>query len=132
MKTIVLIARDTKSVFSNTSQAIGLACVIVVLLLTACRELPVYAARRKVPIGMPRDEAVQILKEGAWYYQPCDKYGATDLFFYGSHHVDDTDIVIVDSSPYEGTYRVHSVGAFENYLWPKVYDYCLDMERFEK
>ena len=104
----------------------------VVALLTACQPHPTERAAQQVPYGTPRDDAVEILSQEAWYHQPCRRgVSIKDLFFYGSHRYDKADIVIVDSSPRDEGYEVVRISTFESYAWHTAYRDCIDRGMFE-
>ena len=82
-----------------------------------------------VPIGMPQDDAIAILEEKAWYYQPCGD--GTDLFFYDSHDYDKTTILIMMSKIKGEEYQVRQLSTFEAYMWQLCYGDCIDRSRFD-
>lgn len=103
------------------------------VILTACQPHPVELAREQISIGTPREDAINILNGGAWYYQPCEVNEdiATDLFFFGSHSYEGAEIVILRSKKEATTYRVVDIGGFEPYIWQKLYKSCIQRDRFE-
>jgi hypothetical protein len=100
-------------------------------LAAGCRQRPsaVETARIQVPIGTPRNEAIETLGATAWYHQPC--WDQTDLFFYGSRNYDRAEIVILGSKLVDGVYVVDSIDGFEPYAWQTAYADCIQRERFE-
>lgn len=105
---------------------------VLVFLLAACRPHPLEEAKRLVPIGMFREEAIQILDSEAWYHQECPSpVRITDLFFYGSHQYDEADIVILESLPEGEIYRVAHIGTFEPNAWHTAYRDCVRRDKFE-
>ena len=110
-----------------------LLLLVAVLLLVACQPHPFQRAREQVPIGASRDEAIAILSREAWYHQPCpNRITIDDLFFYTSRRFDKAQVVIVQSEPIEGLYRVYDMGTFdEPNAWRAAYRDCLQMDRFE-
>lgn len=111
-----------------------LICTLSAFFASACQAHPLEEAKNKVQVGMLRDDAVSILGQKAWYYQPCPNRGSVDdLFFYGSHKYDSADIVILNSFPDQGIYHVTGLGTFtEPNAWHAAYRDCLDENRFEK
>lgn len=108
------------------------ALALLVLLATTCRASPLEEARKQVPIGTPREEAIRILSEKSWYHQPCpNRVTIDDLFFYGSHKYDEAEVVIVSSEPVDGVFVVYDLGSFETYAWHAAYKDCLQRDRFE-
>lgn len=105
-----------------------------ILLLAACQPHPLKRARELVPIGSTREEAIAILSQEAWYHQPCpNRITIDDLFFYASRRLDKAQVVIVQSEPIEGVYRVYDISTFdEPNAWRAAYRDCLQMDRFEK
>jgi len=124
-------------------QGISVICRItvvmaLVLLVAGCYTSPLEEARKQVPVGTLRDDAVRILSETAWYHQECPNFVGTDLstitdlFFFGSHNYDKADIVIVKSKPVDGVFVVHDdLGSFEPYVWHAVYGECVQRDKFE-
>ncbi len=114
---------------------VGLALMLLVslLLLAACQPHPLERAREQVPIGITREEAIAILNQEAWYHQPCpNRITIDDLFFYTSRRFKKAQVVIVQSEPVEGEYRVYDIGTFdEPNAWRAAYRDCLQMDLFE-
>jgi hypothetical protein len=115
-----------------------LALGFLLFLVASCYTSPLDEARKQVPAGTLRDDAIRVLTEKAWYHQPCPNLVGgeletiTDLFFFGSHKYDKADIVIVTSKPVNGIFVVDGdLGSFEPYLWQAVYQDCIQRERFE-
>jgi hypothetical protein len=109
------------------------ALTLLVLLVAACRPSPLEEARKQVPVGTPREDAIKILSEKAWYHQECpNRVTIDDLFFYGSHRYDQAEVVIVRSEPVNGVFVVYDLGSFEPYAWHAAYQDCLQRDRFEK
>ncbi len=108
------------------------ATLTLLVLLAACHASPLEEARKKVPIGTPREEAIRILNEEAWYHQPCpNQVTIDDLFFFGSHKYDEAEVVIVGSEPIDGVFVVYDVSSFESYAWHTAYQDCLQRDRFD-
>jgi len=106
--------------------------VLLVLLVAACQSSPLEEARKQVPMGMLRDDAIRILNEKAWYHQPCpNRVTIDDLFFYGSHKYDKAEVVIVGSEPKDGMFVVYDIGSFESYAWHAAYQDCIQRGKFE-
>lgn len=112
--------------------------ILLVTLVAGCYSSPLEEARKQVPVGTLRDDAIRILSEKAWYHQPCPNLVGgkletiTDLFFFGRHKYDQADIVIVKSKPVNGVFVVgDDLGSFEPYVWHAVYRDCLQREHFE-
>ena len=111
-------------------KTIVLFCLL--FLVTACQASPLDKARELVSVGDLRKDAVEILKEEAFYHQPCQYQSLIkDLFFYGDQHYDKADIVIVTSDLADGEHRVIGIGSFETYLWQNIYEDCIDRDRFK-
>jgi len=116
----------------NTKQGVVIL-VALVFLLVACRPNPLEEARRQVPIGTLREDAIAILSKTSWYHQPCPNRVTTDdLFFYGSQKYDKADVVIVVSEPKDGVFVVYQISSFESYAWHAAYQDCLQRDRFEE
>lgn len=114
------------------------AVILLVTLVAGCYTSPLEEARKQVPVGTLRDDAIQVLTEKAWYHQSCPNLVGskletiTDLFFLGSHKYDQADIVIAKSRPVNGVFVVDDdLGSFEPYVWHAVYKDCLQREQFE-
>jgi hypothetical protein len=104
----------------------------LLVLIGACRPDPLDLARQQVHVGMSRDDAVSILAEQAWYYQPCPSRDTMDdLFFFEDHGYDKADIVIVRSTRQEGVFKVSQLGSFEPYAWQTAYADCIQRDRFQ-
>ena len=113
-----------------------LACLAVLMLISifGCigqtREDPWRKATELVAIGESREKAIELLSKEAWYHQPCGD--RTDLFFYGDHHYDKADIVIVRSILDGDEYKVEHIGSYdEPNVWHTAYADCIDRTRFE-
>ncbi len=118
--------------FSTLRQRASLVCLCL-LLLVGCNTSLLEKAKRMIPIGASRDEAIRALSGEAWYHQSCTaKDTIDDLFFYGSHGYDEADIVIVVSTTQDGSYRVVQIGSFEPNSWHAAYRDCVDQEKFRK
>lgn len=116
---------------SHTTRTIAILILLIVL-VAACRSSPLEEARKQVPIGMLRDDAVRILSEKAWSHQPCpNRITIDDIFFYGSHKYDKAEVVIVGSEPKEGVFVVYDIGSFESYAWQAAYRNCIQRDKFE-
>jgi hypothetical protein len=113
--------------------AAGIALMVLFVSLTACRSTFLEQARQMVKPGTPRDKAVEILNEYAWYYQPCPNLSSIDdLFFYGSRNYRTTDMLIVTSIMSGTVYVVHGIATFdEPNAWHAAYRDCIRRERFE-
>lgn len=106
---------------------------LLVLLPTACYVSPLEEARKQVPIGTPREDAIKILSEKAWYHQPCpNKVTIVDLFFYGSRKYDEAEVVIVHSETVDGVFVVDDISSFESYAWHTAYQDCFQRDKFEE
>lgn len=102
------------------------------LALTACQESLVSQAKQEVPIGMRREEAINVLSPRAWYHQSCmNQNSVDDLFFYGSRQYDRADLVIVNSAVQTDTYRVALIGTLEPNAWHAAYKDCVQRSKFE-
>ena len=118
---------------SWTRRYVQCAALLLVLVVAGCRPSPLEEARKQVPIGTPREDAVRILSEKAWYHQECpNRITIDDLFFYGSHKYDEAQVVIVASEPVDGVFVVYDIGSFESYAWHAAYQDCLQLDKFEK
>ncbi len=86
----------------------------------------VTLAKSRIGIGDSRTDAVISLSD-AWFHSECT-YGETgftkDLFFYGSHDLDEVQIVIISSRNEQGITKVTSIGSIENYML-HLYDRCI-------
>lgn len=95
------------------------------------------AARARVAPGVTRDEAVSLLSADAWHHAHCEALNDehVDIFLYGSHDLNLTGVVFIQSSPYTkgGEARVTFVGREENYRLI-LYDDCssLDLSRVRR
>lgn len=108
------------------------ALILMVLLATACYTSPLEEARKQVPIGTRREDAIRILSEKAWYHQECpNRVTIDDLFFFGSHRYDEAEVVIVRSEPVDAVFVVYDLGSFEPNAWHAAYQDCLQRDRFE-
>lgn len=107
--------------------------VALLMLLSACQPHPLNRAREEVPIGMSRDQAIEILSQEAWYHQPCpNQITIDDLFFYASRQFSKAQVVIVRSEPINEVYVVYDLGTFdESNAWRAAYRDCLKLEMFE-
>jgi hypothetical protein len=111
---------------------LSLTFIALFILIAACGPSPLEEARELVPIGTPRDDALQILSETSWYHQPCGSDVAVhDLFFFGSRKYDRADVVIVESRSVEGILIVRQLGSFEPYAWQTAYRDCIQRHMFE-
>ena len=109
-----------------------LISVALLILVTACRPSPLEEARELVPIGTPRDDAIRILSETAWYHQPCPNViTIDDLFFFGSRKYDKADVVIVRSEPVEEVFILYDISSFEPYAWHAAYRDCIQRHMVE-
>lgn len=81
---------------------------------------------------MPRENAVAVLQQVAWYYQPCDRADfVDDLFFFGSHKWDSASILIVSSRLNGQDLRVVDVSSFdEANAWHTAFADCLQRDKF--
>lgn len=89
---------------------------------------PVIQARSSIPVGTERNIVLQELSD-AWYRADC-RYGdgsGHELFFYGSHELDKTRILVVDYKVVNGVVQVSSIGSLENYML-HLYSRCLPPE----
>lgn len=106
--------------------------IVLAMLIAACQSSPLEEARKQVPIGTLRDDAIKILSEKAWYHQPCpNRITIDDLFFYGSHQYDEAEVVIMGSEPKDGMFVVYDIGSFESYAWHAAYQDCIQRDKFE-
>ena len=113
--------------------------ILVSSLIFGCRgqvrPSPWKRARELVAIGDTREKAIELLGAEAWYHQPCEYEDIgiiEDLFFYGDHHYDRADIVILGSVLDGAEYKVASIGSFDDANpWHTIYADCIDRDRFE-
>lgn len=127
-----MIGRRELAVSRDRTRQLLRAAFPLFLLAIACRPSPLEEARKQVPIGTRRDDAIRILSETAWYHQPCpNRVTIDDLFFFGSHRYDKAEVVIVGSEPIDGVFVVYDIGSFEPYAWHATYQDCLQRDRFE-
>ena len=93
----------------------------------------VYEAKERIPIGTLRDAALELIPNGFWHHEICDRSAdvvITDLFFYDSHRFDEAEILIVKSQNISGTYQIDTIGGFEPYAWHAAYQDCYDRSKF--
>jgi hypothetical protein len=118
---------------------LGRAGTVLLLAITVgcgmvgCHASTLADAKRQVPIGARREDAIASLDRTSWYHQACpNRVTVDDLFFYGSHHYDKADVVIVRSEPIGNTYLVYQISSFdEANAWHSAYRDCVDEARFE-
>ena len=81
-------------------------------------------ARSQVTMNMQRTEAIRRLQADAWQHKEC-RYSIRydDLFFYGSHDLELTGIVLIRSDIQNGEARISFVGSEESYRL-LLYDEC--------
>jgi len=114
--------------------------LLLLLITTACepRVMPYEEYKDVILPGMDREEAIKVLQETAWYHQECPytnpesgNFFIHDLFFFGSHHYDEAELLIVVSYQREHKLSIDHIGTFEPYAWHTAYADCIERERFE-
>lgn len=121
-----------QSVIWSLPVRMSIMLIVLAVFVAACQPSPLEKARKQVPIGMLRDDAIRILGEKAWYHQPCSNLVTIDdLFFYGSHKYDKAGVVIVSSEPMDGVFVVYKISSFESYAWHTSYQDCIRRDKFE-
>ncbi len=109
---------------------------VFVLVVSGCMNggLPLeraYQFGEQIPEGMPRDEAVTILSEDAWYHVACeDRPGNDELFFYDNREWDRAEIVILRTKIEGGEIKVEGIYNFEPNAWHTAYGDCIDRSLF--
>lgn len=106
----------------------------LVLCVAGCTSVSrVDEARSRVPLGTPRNEAVQILQAGSWYHAICQRQEEViqDLLFFGSRGYDEAEILIVRSLLQNDSYVVRHIGTFESNAWHTAYKDCIQRDKFQ-
>ena len=112
----------------------SLKVLLILLVTTACasRVMPYETYKDVILPGMEREKAIEVLQKSAWYYQECPRGDyVEDLFFFGSHHYDRAEILIVDSDLTVSPSTVRGIGTFDPYAWHTAYADCIEREQFE-
>lgn len=93
---------------------------------------PVNRAIEEIPIGTPRLEALELLRDLVDFechiecWRPNGE--VEDLFFYGECNPDSGTVIIVGSELVSDTLHVYQVGTFEDYALHAAYDWCLEVQ----
>jgi len=105
----------------------------ILIAFAGCTQDPLTEPIQSIQVGMLRDEAIRLLEDQAWYYQPCSTNTdyLIDLFFFGSHEWDRAAILTVRSQSSNQEYRVTNITSFdEPNAWHTAYERCLQRDKF--